>query len=61
MFDKKMGQKKVEKVERIAKGAMREFGFRGIDLFSRLMVKIQSDECYFFEKSDNFFLTGMLL
>ncbi|CBY24748.1 unnamed protein product [Oikopleura dioica] len=32
-----MGQKKVEKVERIAKGAMREFGFRGIDLFSRLM------------------------
>jgi hypothetical protein len=39
MFGNKMGQKQVQKVERIAKGAMREFGFRGIDLFSRLMVR----------------------
>ena len=39
MFSSTIGQKQVQKVERIAKGAMREFGFRGIDLFSRLMVR----------------------
>ncbi|CAG5081105.1 Oidioi.mRNA.OKI2018_I69.PAR.g9788.t1.cds [Oikopleura dioica] len=32
-----MKQKQVQKAERFARGAMREFGFRGIDLFSRLM------------------------